>query len=55
VTNEIKLLKETHYQKAFHQNKQNVKKTWGIVNELTSRKQSSPQVKEQRKLKQMVP
>jgi hypothetical protein len=46
VTNEIKLVKETHYQNAFHQNKQNMKKTRGIVNELTSRKQSSPQVKE---------
>jgi hypothetical protein len=32
----IKLVKETRYQNAFYQNKQNMKKTWGIVNELTS-------------------
>ena len=46
VTNEIKLAKENYYLNAFHQNSQYMKKTWSIVNELTSRKQSSLQVKE---------
>ena len=41
VNNEIKLAK-----KAFHENESNVKKTWGIINELTSRKQNDSHVKE---------
>ena len=32
--------------KAFHQNESNVKKTWGIINELTSRKQNESHIKE---------
>ncbi len=31
---------------AFNENESNVKKTWGIINELTSRKQNNSHVKE---------
>ena len=46
VNNEIKLAKKAHYVSAFHENESNVKKTWGIINELTSRKQNDSHVKE---------
>jgi hypothetical protein len=37
VNNEIKFAKKAHYMNAFHENESNVKKTWGIINELTSK------------------
>ena len=46
VNNEIKLAKNAHYMNAFLENESNVKKTWGIINELTSRKQNDSHVKE---------
>ena len=46
VNNEIKLAKKAHYMNAFHENESNVKKTWGIINELTLRKQNDLHVKE---------
>ena len=46
VNNEIKLAKKAYYMKAFHENESNVKKTWGIINELTSRKQNDSHIKE---------
>ena len=46
VNNEIKFAKKAHYMNAFHENESNVKKTWGIINELTSRKQNNSHVKE---------
>ena len=45
VNNEIKFAKKGHYMNAFHENESNVKKTWGIINELTSRKQNNSHVK----------
>ena len=44
VNNEIKFAKKAHYMNAFHENESNVKKTWGIINELTSRKQNNSHV-----------
>ena len=46
VNNEIKFAKKAHYMNAFHENESNLKKTWGIINELTSRKQNNSHVKE---------
>ncbi len=46
VNNEIKFAKKAHYMNAFHENESSVKKTWGIINELTSRKQNNSHVKE---------
>ena len=46
VNNEIKFARKAHYMNAFHENESNVKKTWGIINELTSRKQNNSHVKE---------
>ena len=46
VNNEIKHAKKAYYMKAFHENESNVKKTWGIINELTSRKQNDSHIKE---------
>ena len=46
VNTEIKHAKEMYYTSAFHENKSNSKKTWNIINELTSRKQHSSHVKE---------
>ena len=43
LSNEIKL---AHYMNAFHENDSNVKKTWNIINELTSRKQYDSHVKD---------
>ena len=37
VNNEIKFAKKAHYMNAFHENDSNVKKTWGTINELTSK------------------
>lgn len=44
VNNEIKIAKESYYKSAF--NEKNLKKTWSIINELTSRKQSNSFIKE---------
>ncbi len=46
VNSEIKFVKKAHYMNAFHENESSVKKTWGIINELTSRKQNNSHVKE---------
>ena len=46
VNTEIKHAKEMYYTSAFHENKSNSKKTWNIINELTSRKQHRSHVKE---------
>ena len=43
---EIKLSKKAYYMEAFHENESNVKKTWGIINELASRKQNDSHIKE---------
>jgi Sec7-like guanine-nucleotide exchange factor len=45
VNNEIKFAKKAHYMNACHENESNVKKTWGIINELTSKKQNNSHVK----------
>ena len=42
----IKRAKETHYKTAFQEHENNTKKTWGMINELTSRKQNNCHVKE---------
>ena len=46
VNSEIKLAKKAYYMNALHENESNVKKTWSIINELTSRKQNDSHVKE---------
>ena len=46
VNNEIKIAKESYYKSAFNENEKNLKKTWSIINELTSRKQSNSFIKE---------
>ena len=46
VNNEIKKAKKAYYLKEFCENASNSKKTWKIINELTSRKHNNPQIKE---------
>ena len=46
VNNEIKITKELYYQRAFSENQGNPKKTWGIVNEIISRKRNNVNIKE---------
>ena len=46
VNNEIKKAKKAYYLKEFCENAGNSKKTWKIINELTSRKHNNPQIKE---------
>ena len=46
VKNEIKKAKKAYYLKEFCENAGNSKKTWKIINELTSRKHDNPQIKE---------
>ena len=36
----FKLVKKAYYMQAFYENESNVKKTWGIINEPTSKKQN---------------
>ena len=48
VNNDIKRAKEEHYKTAFCENEKNLKRTWSIINEITSRKQISSSVKEVR-------
>ena len=46
VNNDIKNARKLYYNNAFHEYKNNSKKTWSIINELTSRKQKSSQIHE---------
>ena len=46
VNSQIKHAKETHYKTILLENENNVRKTWSIINELTSRKQKDSRVKE---------
>ena len=46
VNNDIKRAKEEHYKTAFCENEKNLKRTSSIINEITSRKQTSSLVKE---------
>ena len=46
VNNQIKLAKENYYKKAFDECVGDQNKTWGVINELTSRKFRSSFVKE---------
>ena len=46
MNNDIKRAKENHYKTAFCENEKNLKRTWSIINEITSRKQTSLLVKE---------
>ena len=46
VNNDIRRAKENHYKTAFCENEKNLKRTWSIINEITSRKQTSSLVKE---------
>ena len=43
---EIKRCKEMYYKNYFYENEGKVKKTWNLINELTSRKQKIPDNKE---------
>ena len=46
VNNEIKHAKKLHYTNTRHENRNNSKKTWNIINDITSRKQRNCQIKE---------
>ena len=46
VNNEIIQAKEIYYRRTFSENENNLEKTWYIINEITSRKQSNPHIKE---------
>ena len=46
VNNQIKLAKENYYKKAFDESVRDPNKTWGAINELTSRKSKSSFVQE---------
>jgi hypothetical protein len=46
VNNEINLAKQRYYKEAFHECVGNPRKTWGVLNELTSRKSKSSFVNE---------
>ena len=46
VNNEIKHAKKLHYTNTLHENRNNSKKTWNIINDITSRKQRNCQIKE---------
>ena len=46
VNNDIRHAKENHCKTAFCENEKNLKRTWSIINEITSRKQTSSLVKE---------
>ena len=46
VNNEIKLAKESYYKNAFYENEKNPRKTWNIINELTSRKRNEQHINE---------
>ena len=46
VNNEIKLAKQRYYKEDFHECVGNPRKTWGVINELTSRKSKSSFVNE---------
>ena len=44
VNNDVKLAKEMYYKNAFHENEGNSRKTWGIINDLTSRKSNNSHI-----------
>jgi len=46
VNNEVKLVKEMYYRNAFQENEGNSRKTWGIINKLTSRKSKNLHINE---------
>ena len=46
LNNDIKRAKEEQYKTAFCESEKNLKRTWSIINEITSRKQTSSLVKE---------
>ena len=46
VNNDIRRAKENHYKTALCENEKNLKRTWSIINEITSRKQTLSLVKE---------
>ena len=46
VNNEIKIAKALYYTNSLHENKNNLKNTWKVINELTSRKQYNSHVSE---------
>ena len=46
VNNDVKLAKEMYSKNAFHENEGNSRKTWGIINELTSRKSNNSHITE---------
>ena len=46
VNNAIRQAKKSYYTKAFHDNEGNIRMTWRVINDLTSRKTNSPSIKE---------
>ena len=46
VNSDIKLAKEDYFKNALNENEGDLRKTWRIVNELTSRKFTKPSIKE---------
>ena len=46
VNKDVNLAKELYYKNTFHENEGNLHKTWGIINELSSRKYNNSQISE---------
>ena len=46
MNNEIRQTKATYYKNEFYDNEKNPKKTWHLINQLTSRKTNGPSIKE---------
>ena len=50
VNDDIKKAKQLYYNSAFYENEKNIRKTWNIINELTSRKQRDTRINSEIKL-----
>ena len=46
VNNAIRQAKKSYYIKALHDNERNIRMTWRVINDLTSRKTNGPSIKE---------
>ena len=46
VNSDIRILKESYYKQSFTENKNDSRRTWQTINELTSRKSNTPSIKE---------
>ena len=46
VNSDISIVKESYYKQSFTENKNDSRRTWQTINELTSRKSNTPSIKE---------